>query len=173
MHGKREGEGGKRKRNGKAICIIEWLSCFLLMLIKDTNVTPAYHPFQEYHPLFTLLLLLLLLFVSPIHNFHTSSPDHHLHYLPQHPFTHPTSQPRRYHQIMNRPKGEQEQKFRMGEQTIKIEPQWDGKIHYHRMNEILDAFPTAVGFEIDGDALDFLTKDNGDLYVFLVFGLLC
>lgn len=69
---------------------------------------------------------------------------------------------------MNSPKeqGQQEQSFRMGEQTIKIEAQWDGKIHYHRMNEILDAFPTAIGFEIDGDALDFLTKDNGDLYVF-------
>lgn len=68
---------------------------------------------------------------------------------------------------MNSPKeqGQQEQKFRMGEQTIMIEAQWDGKIYYHRMNEILDAFPTATGFEIDGDALDFLTKDNGDLYV--------
>ncbi|OAQ36794.1 hypothetical protein K457DRAFT_12447 [Linnemannia elongata AG-77] len=71
---------------------------------------------------------------------------------------------------MNGPKGEQEQKFRMGEHTIKIEPQWDGKIHYHRMNEILDAFPTAVGFEIDGDALDFLTKDNGDLCIPPIIG---
>ncbi|KAF9142663.1 hypothetical protein BG015_000707 [Linnemannia schmuckeri] len=79
-------------------------------------------------------------------------------------------QPRRQHRKMNEPKGEQEQKFRMGEQTIKIVPQWNGKIHYHRMNEILDAFPTAAGFEIDGDALDFLTKDNGDLCIPPIIG---
>ncbi|KAG0319839.1 hypothetical protein BGZ97_001328 [Linnemannia gamsii] len=66
--------------------------------------------------------------------------------------------------------GQQEQKFRMGEQTIMIEAQWDGKIYYHRMNEILDAFPTATGFEIDGDALDFLTKDNGDLCIPPIIG---
>ncbi|KAF9132297.1 hypothetical protein BGW39_000403 [Mortierella sp. 14UC] len=62
------------------------------------------------------------------------------------------------------------QRFRMGTQTVSIKAEYDGDKYFHRMNEILSAFPSAIGFEIDGDAIDFLTKDNGDLLIPPIIG---